>query len=55
MRKDEVIHTGKITSLKEAKLEIKEQTTNRECGISIEGLENLEPKDKIICFKKEMQ
>lgn len=52
MRGDTLIHSGKIESLKEAKLEIKEQTSGRECGISIEGLEDLKEGDKIVCFIK---
>ncbi len=52
MRGVDMIYCGKIESLKEAKLEIKEQTTWRECGIAIEGLTELKEGDKVVCFIK---
>jgi len=51
MRGDESVHKGKISSLKRFKEDVKEVASGYECGIVIEGFNNLNKGDIIICYK----
>lgn len=44
-RDDEIIHTGKITSLKRFKEDVRKVVTGFECGIAIEGFQDIEKGD----------
>ena len=47
VRDDEVIHTGKLTTLKRFKDDVSEVKEGFECGISVEGFSDFEVEDKI--------
>lgn len=50
-RNDEVIHTGKISSLKHGKDEVKDAKNGTECGILLEPNFEAREGDKVVCFK----
>ena len=53
LRDNVVIHEGKIDSLKRFKDDAKEVATGYECGIGIEGYNDIKENDVIECFKME--
>jgi translation initiation factor IF-2 len=53
VRNNEVIYSGKISSLKRFKDDVKEVSEGYECGITIEGFTKVEPGDIIEAFELE--
>ena len=53
LRDNVVIHEGKISSLKRYKDDAKEVNTGYECGIGIEGYNDIKENDVIECFTME--
>ena len=53
LRDNVVIHEGKISSLKRFKDDAKEVNTGYECGIGIEGYNDIKENDVIECFNME--
>ena len=53
LRDNVVIHEGKISSLKRFKDDAKEVNTGYECGIGIEGYNDIKENDVIECFVME--
>ncbi len=50
MRKDEIIHTGELDSLKRFKDDVKEVKNGFECGLSLKNFNDLEPGDRLEIF-----
>ncbi|MBQ2433485.1 MAG: translation initiation factor IF-2, partial [Clostridia bacterium] len=50
LRDNIVIHEGKIDSLKRFKDDVKEVATGYECGLGIEGYNDVKENDEIECF-----
>ena len=55
LRNQAVIHTGKLSSLKRFQEDVREVTTNFECGIQIEGFDAFEEGDVIEFFRLERE
>ena len=55
LREGEVVHTGTISSLKRFKDDVKEVKTGFECGISIEGYDDIQEGDILEIFVEEKQ
>jgi translation initiation factor IF-2 len=53
LRSDAVLHTGKISTLKRFQEDVREVTTNFECGIQVEGFEDFQEGDVIETFRME--
>ena len=51
LRNNEVIHEGKISSLKRFKEDVKEVTSGFECGITLEGFDDVRVDDKIEAYR----
>jgi len=51
LRGDQVIHTGAIASLRQGKNDVREVEAGRECGINIEGFNDVQVGDMIECFE----
>ncbi len=51
-RKKEVLHTGKIVSLRHLKEDVREIAQGYECGIMVDGFSNYQEGDIIECFEK---
>ncbi|MCK4284168.1 MAG: translation initiation factor IF-2, partial [Candidatus Brocadiae bacterium] len=49
-RDGEVLHQGAMASLRQEKNDVREVATGRECGINIEGFNDLKVGDEIECF-----
>ncbi len=49
-RDGEVIHEGAIASLRQEKNDVREVGTSRECGINLEGFNNIQPGDRLESF-----
>jgi translation initiation factor IF-2 len=54
LRNDEVVYSGKISSLKRFKDDVREVTEGMECGITIDGFDKIEAGDIIEAFELEM-
>jgi translation initiation factor IF-2 len=52
-RKDTEIFKGRITSLKRFKEDVKEVEAGYECGIGIDGIEDLQEEDLLECYVEE--
>ena len=50
-RDDEIIHEGKLTSLKRFKEDVNEVLESFECGIGIDGMNDFSEKDIIEVFE----
>jgi translation initiation factor IF-2 len=48
-----VLHSGKISSLKRLKDDVREVTTGLECGIGIDGYTDVKPGDILEAFELE--
>ena len=56
VRDGRLVHEGKLSSLKRFKEDTKEVSTGFECGISVEGFNDIKPKDVLETYiKKEVQ
>jgi translation initiation factor IF-2 len=55
LRNDEILHTGTISSLKRFKDDVKEVKTGFECGIGIEGFDDINEGDILEIFVEEKQ
>jgi translation initiation factor IF-2 len=55
LRNDVVLHTGKIATLKRFQEDVREVTTNFECGIQVEGFEDFQEGDVIETFRLERE
>ena len=55
MRNGEAIHDGKIQTLKRFQEDVREVTTNFECGVQIEGFESFEEGDVIESYRTERE
>jgi translation initiation factor IF-2 len=53
VRKGEVVHEGKISTLKRFKDDVKEVRAGYECGLKVEGYDAYEEGDTIECFEVE--
>ncbi|WP_319533285.1 translation initiation factor IF-2 [uncultured Cohaesibacter sp.] len=53
LRDDVVIHTGKLSTLKRFKDEVKEVHVGQECGMAFENYQDLRQGDQIECFRVE--
>ena len=53
LRDDVVIHTGKLSTLKRFKDEVKEVNVGQECGMAFENYQDLREGDRIECFRVE--
>jgi translation initiation factor IF-2 len=53
MRDRKVLHTGKVSSLKRLKDDVREVTTGLECGIGVDGYSDVKPGDVIEAFELE--
>jgi translation initiation factor IF-2 len=51
MRKDEIIHTGELDSLKRFKDDVKEVKFGFECGLSVKNFNELEVGDKLEAYE----
>ncbi|MDR2101202.1 MAG: translation initiation factor IF-2, partial [Treponema sp.] len=51
IRNEIVIHTGKISSLRRFKDDVREVATGYECGIGLEGFDTIEVNDQIEVFE----
>ncbi len=49
-RDGEVIHQGAMASLRQEKNDVREVPTGRECGINIEGFNDIQVGDEVVCF-----
>ena len=47
-----IVHTGELGSLKRFKDDVKEVTTNMECGVSIKNYNDIRPGDMIEAFEE---
>jgi translation initiation factor IF-2 len=55
LRNDSVIHTGKVATLKRFQEDVREVTTNFECGMQVEGFEDFQEGDVIETFRLERE
>jgi translation initiation factor IF-2 len=55
LRNDAMIHEGRISTLKRFQEDVREVTTNFECGIQVEGFENFEMGDVIETYRMERE
>ena len=53
LRDNVVIHTGKLSTLKRVKDEVKEVNAGQECGMAFENYQDLREGDQIECFRVE--
>ena len=53
LRDRKVVHSGKIASLKRLKDDVREVQTGFECGIGVEGFEDVKPGDIIEAYELE--
>lgn len=53
LRDGVVVHEGQIASLRRFKDDVKEVATNYECGIALDGFDDIKPADIIECFTME--
>ena len=53
LRDNVVIHTGKLSTLKRFKDEVKEVKVGQECGMAFENYQDLRAGDQIECFRVE--
>ncbi len=53
IRKGQVIHQGKMASLRRFKDDVKEVATGTECGLAVEGFSAFEPGDIIEAYRRE--
>jgi len=51
-RKKDVLHTGKVVSLRHLKEDVRDIAQGYECGIMVDGFSNYEEGDIIECFEK---
>jgi translation initiation factor IF-2 len=51
IRNEIVIHTGKISSLRRFKDDVREVATGYECGIGLEGFDTIEVNDQLEVFE----
>ena len=55
LRNDQVLHTGKLASLKRFQEDVREVQTNFECGVQIEGFDSFEVGDVVEFFRSERE
>jgi translation initiation factor IF-2 len=55
VRKGEIVFSGKLASLKRFKDDVKEVTAGYECGISLEGFNNMAEGDRIEFYVEEQE
>jgi translation initiation factor IF-2 len=55
LRNEAVLHTGKIGTLKRFQDDVREVTTNFECGVQIDGFEDFQEGDVIESFRLERE
>jgi translation initiation factor IF-2 len=55
LRNEAVIHTGKVSTLKRFQDDVREVTTNFECGVQIDGFEDFQEGDVIESFRLERE
>jgi translation initiation factor IF-2 len=55
LRNDAVLHTGRISTLKRFQEDVREVTTNFECGIQVDGFEDFQEGDVIETFRMERE
>ena len=55
LRNDAVLYSGKISTLKRFQEDVREVTTNFECGIQVEGFEDFQEGDVIETFRLERE
>ena len=55
VRKGETVFSGKIASLKRFKDDVKEVTAGYECGISLEGFNDMEEGDRVEFYVEEQE
>jgi len=55
VRKGEIVFSGKLASLKRFKDDVKEVTAGYECGISLEGFNNMEEGDRVEFYVEEQE
>jgi translation initiation factor IF-2 len=55
IRGEEVVHQGKISSLKHIKENVTEMKKGYECGIGIESFKDIQEGDIIEAFKTELE
>jgi translation initiation factor IF-2 len=55
VRKADIVFSGKLASLKRFKDDVKEVTAGYECGISLEGFNNMEEGDRIEFYVEEQE
>ena len=55
LRNDQVLHTGKLASLKRFQEDVREVQTNFECGVQIEGFDSFEVGDVVEFFRTERE
>ena len=53
IRKGQVVHQGKISSLRRFKDDVKEVTVGFECGVAVQGLNEFEEGDTIEAYRVE--
>jgi translation initiation factor IF-2 len=49
-RDGQLLHEGAIAGLKQVKSDVREVEASHECGINVEGFNNIQPGDTIECF-----
>jgi translation initiation factor IF-2 len=55
LRNDQVLHAGKLASLKRFQEDVREVQTNFECGVQIEGFDSFEVGDVVEFFRTERE
>jgi translation initiation factor IF-2 len=55
VRKGEIVFSGKLASLKRFKDDVKEVTAGYECGISLEGFNDMEEGDRVELYVEEQE
>jgi translation initiation factor IF-2 len=55
LRNEAVIHTGKVATLKRFQEDVREVTTNFECGVQVDGFEDFQEGDVIESFRLERE
>jgi len=53
-RGDEVVHEGRVTSLRRFTEDVREVTAGLECGVGVEGLDDVQPDDVLEFYTREV-
>jgi translation initiation factor IF-2 len=54
LREGKTVHEGKVSSLRRFKDDVREVTAGHECGVSLDGFEELQPGDLVECYAEQI-